>query len=147
MAGASREALPWRDRAPGAGTDPGRVRPGDDRRSRRKRRSRTRPFIEAYTRRSTVSGVPNPMKQVSLKSAAVEVDILPEVGARLHRLRAFGRDILRAPANPEEHIRDPFFWGGYPMAPGGGPVHAGPVQGPNRQRALPPNFPDRAAIP
>ena len=82
------------------------------------------------------------MKQVSLKSAAVEVDILPEVGARLHRLRAFGRDILRAPANPEEHIRDPFFWGGYTMAPWCGRVDAGPLKVANRQLALRSNFRD-----
>jgi len=86
------------------------------------------------------------MKQVSLKSAAVEVDILPEVGARLHRLRAFGRDILRAPANPEEHIRDPFFWGGYTMAPWCGRVDAGPVKVANRQLALRSNFRDGSAI-
>jgi aldose 1-epimerase len=86
------------------------------------------------------------MKQVSLKSAALEIVILPEVGARLHRLRAFGHDILRAPANPEEHIRDPFFWGAYTMAPWCGRVDAGPVRVANRQLTLGSNFRDGSAI-
>jgi galactose mutarotase-like enzyme len=37
------------------------------------------------------------LQQVTIASAELEVVVLPGVGARLHRLRAFGIDVLHAP--------------------------------------------------
>jgi aldose 1-epimerase len=52
-----------------------------------------------------------------LNNDAIEIEILPEVGGRLHRIRAFGHDLLRTPADPEMHVSDPFFWGCFPLVP------------------------------
>lgn len=52
-----------------------------------------------------------------IENGALHVELLPGLGARLHRLRVFGHDVLRTPADPMEHARDPFRWGGYVMAP------------------------------
>ena len=57
------------------------------------------------------------MNEVRLAGGEIEVIVLPEVGARLHRLRAFGHDLLLTPADPESHRHEPFAWGGYVMAP------------------------------
>jgi aldose 1-epimerase len=76
----------------------------------------------------------------------VEAVILPEVGARLHRLRAFGHDVLRTPMDPAVHARDPFFWGAYIMAPWCGRIAPGSVRVGAQQVSLHPNFPDGSAI-
>lgn len=86
------------------------------------------------------------MEIVGFSDGTVEVEVLPSVGARLHRLRAFGHDLLRTPADPEEHARDPFFWGAYVMAPWCNRIEAGPVVLGTRRIALGPNFPDGSAI-
>jgi aldose 1-epimerase len=72
--------------------------------------------------------------------------VLPELGARLHRLRAFGVDVLRTPDDPATHVREPFFWGAYVMAPWCNRVQAGPVEALGRVVDLPSNFPDGTAI-
>lgn len=54
---------------------------------------------------------------VAIASDAIELDVLPELGARLHRLSVFGRELLRRPDGPLVHVGDPFRWGGYVMAP------------------------------
>jgi aldose 1-epimerase len=76
----------------------------------------------------------------------LEAVLLPEAGARLHRLRAFGHDLLRTPPDPVEHVRDPIFWGGYLMAPWCNRLaaRATPVGG--RTVNLASNFPDGSAI-
>jgi len=56
-------------------------------------------------------------RELVLGSDALEVVLLPELGARIHRLRAFGHDLLRTPDDPAAHAADPFSWGAYPMAP------------------------------
>jgi len=76
----------------------------------------------------------------------IEVVVLPEVGARLHRLRAFGHDLLRAPDDPAEHLRDPLSWGAYVMAPWCNRVASGPVSIAGRRVELAANFADRTAI-
>jgi aldose 1-epimerase len=76
----------------------------------------------------------------------VEAVVLPEVGARLHRLRAFGHDVLRTPADPGVHARDPFAWGAYVMAPWCNRIAPGPVRVGSRRVSLRPNFPDGSAI-
>ena len=50
-------------------------------------------------------------------SGAVEAELLPEVGGRIHRLRIDGRDVLRTPGDPSIHAREPLYWGSYPMVP------------------------------
>ncbi|MEW5990992.1 MAG: hypothetical protein AB1736_06555 [Chloroflexota bacterium] len=47
----------------------------------------------------------------------LEVELLPWFGARIHRLRAFGQDIIRTPERLEVHLEDPIGWGAYTMAP------------------------------
>lgn len=81
-----------------------------------------------------------------LTSDDVDVDVLPEVGARLHRVRAFGHDLLRTPDDPRRHLDDPFFWGGYLMTPWCNRLEAAPIDVAGRRLALPSNFPDGTAI-
>jgi aldose 1-epimerase len=47
----------------------------------------------------------------------VSVEVVPGVGARLHRISAFGHDVLRTPPTVEHHRRDPFGWGAFVMVP------------------------------
>ena len=78
--------------------------------------------------------------------ADVEVEVLPELGARLHRVRAFGHDLLRTPDDPATHRDDPFFWGGYVMTPWCNRIEAAPVDVGGHRIALGSNFPDGTAI-
>ncbi len=57
------------------------------------------------------------MRELRVADGPLEAVLLPEAGARLHRLRAFGHDLLRTPSDPVDHLRDPIVWGGYLMAP------------------------------
>ncbi|HEY7591437.1 MAG TPA: hypothetical protein VH723_10620 [Candidatus Limnocylindrales bacterium] len=86
------------------------------------------------------------MREVELAGGPIELVVLPEAGARIHRLRAFGHDIIRTPADPEEHLRDRFYWGSYVMAPWGGRVEATPTTVGSRLVDLGSNFPDGTAI-
>lgn len=83
---------------------------------------------------------------VTVGAGDIEVELLPEIGARLHRLRVGGHDLLRAPVDISEHVLHPFFWGGYVMAPWCGRLAPGPIAVGNRTVDLPPNFPDGSAI-
>jgi aldose 1-epimerase len=76
----------------------------------------------------------------------VSVEVLPGVGARIHRLRAFGVDLLRTPDDPRVHVQDPWFWGSYPLAPWCNRLPTGPVEVAGRTIDLPSNFPDGTAI-
>jgi aldose 1-epimerase len=76
----------------------------------------------------------------------IEVVVLPEAGARLHRLRAFGHDLLRTPDDPDMHRRDPFFWGAYVMAPWCNRLEPRPTAVGGRTVDLAANFPDGTAI-
>ena len=53
--------------------------------------------------------------------------VLPDLGARIHCLRAFGHDVLRTPDDVTVHEREPFFWGAYVMAPWGGRIDSRPT--------------------
>jgi aldose 1-epimerase len=83
---------------------------------------------------------------VRVESEAISVELLPEVGARLHRLRAFGHDLLRTPDDPATHAGDPFFWGAYVLAPWANRIDARPTPVGDRTVDLSPNFPDGSAI-
>ena len=84
--------------------------------------------------------------ELVLRSDELEVVLLPELGARIHRLRAFGTDLLRTPADPAHHADDPFFWGAYVMAPWCNRVQPGPMPIAGRTVDLPANFADGSAI-
>jgi aldose 1-epimerase len=86
------------------------------------------------------------MDEVTISDGTVELVVLPEAGARIHRLRAFGHDVVRTPADPAVHLRDPFFWGAYVMAPWCNRVEAGPQRLGERTLDLAANFPDGSAI-
>jgi galactose mutarotase-like enzyme len=83
---------------------------------------------------------------ISLRSEHLEVELMPALGARLHSLRAFGQQLLRSPDDPGEHERDPFFWGGYVMAPWCNRLAAEPVSIGGRLVDLRSNFRDGTAI-
>lgn len=74
------------------------------------------------------------------------MELLPAVGARLHRLRAFGRDLLRTPDDLAEHAADPFGWGAYVMAPWCNRIAAAPTTVGEHLVDLVSNFPDGSAI-
>lgn len=84
--------------------------------------------------------------EIVLRSDKLEVVLLPELGARLHRLRAFGHDLLRTPDDPGTHRDDPFFWGAYVMAPWCNRIRPGRFEAAGRTVALAPNFEDGSAI-
>jgi aldose 1-epimerase len=84
---------------------------------------------------------------VTVSRDAVEVEVMPAVGARLHRLRVRGQDLLRTPADLHRHLDDPWFWGSYPMAPWCNRLPAGMTRGvAGRDLDLPSNFRDGTAI-
>lgn len=84
--------------------------------------------------------------EVILRSDALEVVLLPEVGARIHRIRAWGEDLLRTPTDPGAHAADPWFWGAYVMAPWCNRITPGPTDVLGRVVDVPANFPDGSAI-
>lgn len=86
------------------------------------------------------------MRELVVRSEAIEAVLLPEVGARLHRLRAFGVDLLRTPPDPATHRDDPFFWGGYVLAPWANRLDPGPAEAAGRTVDLASNFDDGSAI-
>ena len=83
---------------------------------------------------------------VRLADEAIEIEVLPGVGARLHRLRVFGHDLLRTPDDVDRHRDDPYFWGSYPMAPWCNRVAAGRAIVAGRRIDLAASFPDGTAI-
>ena len=83
---------------------------------------------------------------LAVADGPIRVELLPTVGARLHRLRAFGHDLLRTPDDPAEHRRDPFRWGAYVMAPWCNRIAARPTDVNGATVSVPSNFPDGTAI-
>ena len=86
------------------------------------------------------------MESVTVGGDSLEAVILPGRGARLHRLRAFGHDILRTPDEAASYDREPFFWGSYVMAPWCNRVRPGPVAVGARRVDLAATFADGSAI-
>jgi aldose 1-epimerase len=83
---------------------------------------------------------------VTLGDDDLAVEVLPGVGARIHRIRFGGVEILRTPEDPAVHVAQPWFWGSYPLAPWCNRVPAGPGRAAGRAIDLPSNFPDGTAI-
>jgi aldose 1-epimerase len=77
---------------------------------------------------------------------SVEVEVLPELGGRLHRLRFRGGDLLRTPDDLNAYHRQPFLWGSYPMAPWCNRLDAGAIEVGARRVVLASNFPDGSAL-
>ena len=88
----------------------------------------------------------DPGATVRIADGPIEVELLPDVGARLHRLRAFGHDLLRTPDDPAAHVTDPFRWGAYVMAPWCNRIATTPTTVDGQSLALPGNFEDGTAI-
>ncbi|HET6381365.1 MAG TPA: hypothetical protein VFH63_10120 [candidate division Zixibacteria bacterium] len=86
------------------------------------------------------------MRQLRVADGPIEVVLLPDAGARIHRLRAFGHDLLRTPSDPAQHLWDPFFWGAYVMAPWCNRLATTPTRVGDQVVRLDPNFPDGTAI-
>lgn len=93
-----------------------------------------------------MTGIPAASELLVLGGDPVEVQVVPAIGARLHRIRAFGRDLLRTPNSVSTHAADPYFWGGYVMAPWCNRIATGPVAVGGRTVRLEPSFPDGTAI-
>jgi aldose 1-epimerase len=83
---------------------------------------------------------------VGFADGGIEIEVYPAVGARLHRLRAYGHDLLRTPWDLRPHLDDPYFYGSYPMAPWCNRVAAGRSVVAGRTIDLPASFPDDTAI-
>jgi aldose 1-epimerase len=83
---------------------------------------------------------------LTLASESLEVEVLPDLGARLHRLHAFGQDVLVIPPDLATYEREPFLWGCYPMAPWCNRVSTERLLLGTRAVALSPNFSDGSAI-
>jgi aldose 1-epimerase len=89
----------------------------------------------------------DPLEIVRVAAGDIELEVLPAVGARLHRLRVAGTDVLRTPDDPRRHLDDPWYWGSYPMAPWCNRIAAGRTRNvAGRDLDLRPNFPDGTAI-
>jgi aldose 1-epimerase len=87
-----------------------------------------------------------PLERLASTDGAIDIEVLPEAGARLHRLRVLGHDLLRTPNDVRAHIREPVFWGAYPMAPWCNRLDPGAVDVAGRQVVLAANFQDGSAI-
>jgi aldose 1-epimerase len=83
---------------------------------------------------------------LEIGSDEVEVEVLPEIGGRLHRLRAFGHDLLRTPDDVSAYRREPFFWGSFVMAPWCNRLDVGRLRVGDATVDLPANFADGTAI-
>jgi galactose mutarotase-like enzyme/fucose permease len=87
-----------------------------------------------------------PPRRLRLASDEIEVVLLPDLGARLHRLRVFGHDLLRTPPGLELYRVEPFFWGSFVMAPWCNRIEARPTRVGERTADPAQNFDDGAAI-
>lgn len=88
----------------------------------------------------------DPTRLVVIESDAIRLEVLPAMGARLHRLTVFGHDLLRTPDDVHEHRREPFHWGGYVMAPWCNRIDPGPTDVHGTLVDVPSNSPDGTAL-
>ncbi|HEV7811066.1 MAG TPA: hypothetical protein VGO64_10730 [Candidatus Limnocylindrales bacterium] len=83
---------------------------------------------------------------VRIGNGEIEAEVAAGIGARLHRLRVRGHDVLRTPPDLETYRRDPWYWGGFVMAPWCNRIPTGPHEVLGRVVDLPSNFRDGTAI-
>jgi aldose 1-epimerase len=88
-----------------------------------------------------------PAAVVPIHGTDVQVEIAPGAGGRVHRIVAFGVDVLRTPPTLGHYRAEGFFWGGYVMAPWCNRAPAGPVRLGSRVLDLAANFPDGSGDP
>jgi aldose 1-epimerase len=81
-----------------------------------------------------------------LTTDVLDVELLPAVGGRCHRIRAFGHDLIRRPPTVEVLDDDPFFWGWFPLVPWTNRVPDGRLRWEGQVIQLPPNYPDGSAL-
>lgn len=93
-----------------------------------------------------MNGPARSLESLALADGSIELECLPGVGARLHRLRVFGHDLLRTPPDLHKHLVQPFFWGAYNMAPWCNRIDAGPVRVGRQTVDLAANFRDGSVI-
>jgi aldose 1-epimerase len=88
----------------------------------------------------------NAPEELVLRSDELEIVLLPAFGGRVHRLRAFGHDLVRTPGDTAAHRDDPFSWGAYVMAPWCNRIRPVPTSVEGRMIDVGPNFGDGTAI-
>jgi aldose 1-epimerase len=76
----------------------------------------------------------------------IRLELLPAVGARIHRMQVDGNDVIRTPVDVARHLDDPWYWGSYPMAPWCNRITPGRTTVAGRELNVPVNFPDGTAI-
>lgn len=74
------------------------------------------------------------------------LEVLPAVGGRIHRLRVFGRDLIRHPDDLRLHGTEGFYWGSYPLVPWCNRIPGGVFELDGRHAHLPATFPGGHAI-
>lgn len=72
--------------------------------------------------------------------------VVPEAGARVHSIHAFGQLVTRTPADPGTHHMNPFFWGAYHMLPWCNRVDPGPYSVLGRPFTAPANHTDGTVL-
>lgn len=83
---------------------------------------------------------------IELASDELSVVVLPDAGARVHSLHAFGHLLTRTPPDPATHVLNPFFWGGYHMVPWCNRVDPGPYSLLGQPFTVPANHTDGTAL-
>src|SRR4051812_27625150 len=86
------------------------------------------------------------LSTVRVANDDIELLVVPGAGARIHSLRVAGNGLSRPPADLREHLDDPFYWGGFVMAPWCNRLVPGPVQFRDKTVDVPVNFKDGTAI-
>lgn len=81
-----------------------------------------------------------------LDGDGVELELLPQLGGRCHRIRVGGHDLLRVPEEPSTAYADPLYWGWFPLVPWSNRVPGGLLVWRGRTIHLPPNEPGGSAI-
>lgn len=77
---------------------------------------------------------------------SIRAEVLPDLGARLHRLTVFGHEVLRTPSDAPVHLDEPFAWGGYVMAPWCNRIDPVPTSVAGSLVDVPANAPDGTAL-
>ncbi len=83
---------------------------------------------------------------VVISTDSIRAELLPDLGARLHRLTVFGHDLLRTPTDLQQHLAEPLAWGGYVMAPWCNRIDPVPTVVGGSTVNVPTNAPDGSAL-
>lgn len=84
------------------------------------------------------------LRVMSISDGDITMEVLPGVGGRVHRLRAFEHDVLRTPPDVAAHLAEPFLWGSYPLVPWSNRVPDGRLHSGGAVHQLPLNLPGHA---